>query len=102
MGLGFVPIRKVGKLPYLTVRQEYSLEYGTNAVEIHQDALQRGQRVLIVDDLLATGGTAQASAKLIEQIGGNVVGFSFLIELGALHGRQLLGDIPVQTLLNYH
>jgi adenine phosphoribosyltransferase len=101
LGLGFVPIRKVGKLPFKTMRQEYSLEYGANVVEVHQDAVQRGQRVLIVDDVLATGGTAQASAKLIEQIGGEVVGLSFLVELGALHGRHLLDGYAIQALLNY-
>jgi adenine phosphoribosyltransferase len=101
LGLGFVPVRKVGKLPFQTVRQEYSLEYGTNAVEVHADALHPGQRVLIVDDLLATGGTAQASAKLIEQIGGKIVGFSFLVELDALQGRRLLDGYSIQALINY-
>jgi adenine phosphoribosyltransferase len=101
LGLGFVPVRKVGKLPFQTMRQEYSLEYGANAVEVHQDAIERGQRVLIVDDVLATGGTAQASARLIEQIGGDIVGFSFLVELEALHGRRLLDGYAIQALLNY-
>ncbi len=101
MGLGFVPVRKVGKLPFHTIRQDYSLEYGTNAVEVHQDAIQPGQRVLIVDDLLATGGTAQATAKLVEQLGGIVVGFSFLVELATLNGRRLLEGRNIQALLSY-
>lgn len=84
LGLGFVPIRKVGKLPHQTVQEEYALEYGTAVVEVHRDAIRPGQRVLIVDDLLATGGTALASARLVEQLGGAVIGFSFLIELGLL------------------
>lgn len=98
---GFVPVRKVGKLPFQTFRQEYALEYGTNVVEVHSDAIQPGQRVVIVDDLLATGGTAQASAKLVEQLGGKVVGFAFLIELAFLNGRQKLTGYDVQALLTY-
>ena len=101
LGLGFVPVRKVGKLPYDTIRQEYSLEYGANVVEIHRDAVRPGHRVLIIDDLLATGGTALASAKLIEQLGGKVVGFSFLIELAFLGGRVQLPDYDIQALLSY-
>lgn len=98
---GFVPIRKVGKLPFQTLRQEYALEYGTNTVEVHSDAILPGQRVVIVDDLLATGGTAQASAKLVEQLGGRVVGFAFLIELSFLQGRKNLSGYDVQALLTY-
>jgi adenine phosphoribosyltransferase len=101
LGVGFIPVRKVGKLPYDTIRQEYALEYGTNVVEIHRDALQPGQRALIIDDLLATGGTASASAQLVEQLGGQVVGFSFLIELGFLHGRRQLADYEIQALLTF-
>jgi adenine phosphoribosyltransferase len=101
MGLGFVPVRKVGKLPWETIRQEYALEYGTNAVEVHRDAIRPGQRVLIVDDLLATGGTAVASAKLLEQLGGKVVGFSFLVELAFLKGREKLAEHDIQTLIRY-
>ena len=99
LGLGFVPVRKAGKLPYQTFRQEYALEYGTNVVEIHRDAVQAGQRVLIVDDLLATGGTAAATAHLVEQLGAKVAGFCFLIELGFLQGRALLPDYAIQSLL---
>lgn len=101
MGLGFVPVRKVGKLPHQTIRQEYALEYGTNVVEVHSDAIQAGQRALIVDDLLATGGTAAASANLVEQLGGRVAGFTFLIELAFLQGRKYLGSYDVQALLTY-
>ncbi len=99
LGVGFVPIRKVGKLPHQTISEEYALEYGTAAVEIHQDAFAPGTRVLIVDDLLATGGTALASARLVEKLGGKVAGFSFLIELSALPGRQILEAYDVQSLL---
>lgn len=101
LGRGFVPVRKAGKLPFQTHRQEYVLEYGTNVVEVHTDAIHPGQRVIIVDDLLATGGTAQASAKLVEQLGGKVVGFTFLIELAFLKGRQKLTDYDVEALLTY-
>lgn len=101
MKIGFVPVRKVGKLPYQTIREEYALEYGTNVVELHNDAIAPGQRVLIVDDLLATGGTARASARLIEKLGGTVAGFSFLIELSFLQGRDVLADYPINTLITY-
>ena len=101
LGVGFVPARKAGKLPYRTFQEEYLLEYGTAAVEVHQDAVRPGQRVLIVDDLLATGGTALAAAKLVERLGGSVVGLSFLIELGFLAGRQALSRYDVQALLTY-
>jgi adenine phosphoribosyltransferase len=86
----FVPIRKAGKLPYYTKRQEYALEYGTAAIEMHEDAITRGSRVLIHDDLLATGGTAEAAGKLVESAGGNIVGFSFLINLSFLPGAANL------------
>ena len=101
LGVGFVPIRKVGKLPHETFTEEYALEYGTAALEIHRDALAAGARVLIVDDLLATGGTALASARLVEKLGGKVAGFSFLIELGFLQGREALKAYEVQSLLTY-
>ncbi len=101
LGIGFVPIRKAGKLPSQTEREEYALEYGTAIVEIHRDAVQRGQRVLIVDDLLATGGTAAASVRLVEKLGGTVAGLSFLIELGFLPGRQVLSGYEVHSLLTY-
>ncbi|BDI32931.1 adenine phosphoribosyltransferase [Capsulimonas corticalis] len=101
LGLGFVPVRKIGKLPHDTIREEYALEYGTNAVEVHRDAIQLGQRVLIVDDLLATGGTAAAAARLVETLGGTVIGFSFLIELEFLQGRAALDGYEIQALLKY-
>lgn len=101
LGLPFVPIRKVGKLPSKTVKCEYELEYGTSAVEMHADAVECGQRVLIIDDLLATGGTAAASAKLIEELGGKVAGFSFLIELAFLSGRDKLKGYDSKALIKY-
>lgn len=101
LGAGFVPARKAGKLPHHVFREEYSLEYGTAVVEVHRDAVRPWQRVLIVDDLLATGGTALAAARLVERAGGVVVGLSFLIELGALGGRSALAGYDVQALLTY-
>ena len=101
LGVGFVPIRKPGKLPWKTNRIQYSLEYGTDAVEVHQDALQKGQKVLLVDDLLATGGTAGASIRLLEGLGAKVVGAVFAIELGFLDGRKKLQPVPVHALLKY-
>ncbi len=98
---GFIPIRKPGKLPYKTFKEEYALEYGTDALEIHQDAVQKGQRVLLVDDLLATGGTALAAAKLIEKCGGQVANICFLIELTFLKGMQKLQGYPVKTLIQF-
>ena len=92
LGAGFVPVRKLGKLPADTLRVEYALEYGTNTLEIHKDAIQPGQRVLIVDDLLATGGTVVATIELVRRLGGEVVGLAFLIELLFLRGRRSLGD----------
>lgn len=101
LNVAFVPVRKLGKLPYNRISEEYALEYGTNTVEIHDDALADGQRVLIVDDLLATGGTAAAAARLVERLGGTVCGFSFLIELGFLDGRGGLAGYDIQALINY-
>lgn len=92
LGAGFVPVRKPGKLPGDTLRVEYALEYGTNTLEIHKDAIQPGQRVLIVDDLLATGGTVAATIELVRRLGGEVVALGFLIELLFLNGRKVLGD----------
>jgi adenine phosphoribosyltransferase len=102
LGVGFVPVRKPGKLPYKTIREEYTLEYGTNALEIHIDAIEPEMRVLIIDDLLATGGTASAACRLVERLGGEVCGLSFMIELGFLHGRSLLDGRTVQSLIRYH
>ncbi|MBO4297011.1 MAG: adenine phosphoribosyltransferase [Desulfovibrio sp.] len=99
-GIGFVPIRKPGKLPYKTVSASYDLEYGSNTLCMHEDALTAGDRALIVDDVLATGGTAQAMAKLVEQQGAAVAGFALLMELDALKGREKLGGVPVHSLLH--
>lgn len=98
---GLVPARKVGKLPWKTRRVEYALEYGTDAIEIHEDAIHSGARVLIVDDVLATGGTAAAAARVARDSGGDVVGVSLLIELSDLKGREKLGGIPVSSVLTY-
>lgn len=97
--VGFVPVRKLGKLPHRTIHEEYALEYGTNTVEMHADAIRPGQRVLIVDDLLATGGTAAAAARLVERLGGTVGGLCFLIELAFLHGRKALTGYDVYSLI---
>ncbi len=101
LGAGFVLARKPGKLPYTTVRAEYLLEYGTEALELHSDAVSDGTRVLVHDDLLATGGTARALVELVEQLGGRVVGCAFLIELAFLAGRERLGDHDVHALITY-
>ena len=98
---GFVPVRKPGKLPTKTVRVEYSLEYGSNMLEMHVDALQTGERVLIVDDLLATGGSARAVAHLVEQLNATVVGMAFVIELEFLRGRQKLGEYDLFSLVKF-
>ena len=98
---GFVPVRKPGKLPVAVHQVEYNLEYGTNKLEIHQDALANYHRVLIVDDLIATGGTARATVDLLEKIGCEVLGFAFIIELKALEGRKKLPNVPVITLVDY-
>jgi len=97
----FVPVRKPGKLPRTRLREEYALEYGTDALEMHEDAIAKGSRVVIVDDVLATGGTARAVASLVRRAGGNPVGALFLIELGFLGGAAKLGDLPVRALLRY-
>lgn len=101
LGTGFVPIRKLGKLPAEKITREYALEYGTNSLEIHRDAVRPGERVLLVDDLLATGGTARAAASLVEELGGEVVETAFVIELAFLNGRAVLDGRPVHALLEY-
>ena len=101
MGLGFVPIRKPGKLPRKTVEKKYDLEYGSNTLCMHSDALKKGDKVIIVDDLLATGGTIKAAIDLIRELGAEVVGCVFLIELTELKGRDLFKDIPTYSILQY-
>jgi adenine phosphoribosyltransferase len=101
LGLPFSLARKAGKLPAERIREEYALEYGTNTVEMHTDAIAAGHRVYVIDDLLATGGTAAATAKLIQRLGGEVAGFGFLIELGFLDGRAALPGLHVDALLSY-
>jgi adenine phosphoribosyltransferase len=101
LGAGFEMARKLGKLPGKTQAERYALEYGSAQIEIHQDAIGAGQRVLVIDDVIATGGTAAAAARLVERIGGRVIGASFLIELSALEGRCALGGIPVASLIVY-
>ena len=101
LGVGFVPVRKPGKLPSETISYSYGLEYGTDTLQIHKDAIKPGQRVAIVDDLLATGGTMEAAAKLIEQLGGEVVSMQFLIELEDLKGREKLSEYEVNSLIKY-
>jgi adenine phosphoribosyltransferase len=98
---GFVPVRKPGKLPAAVTRQEYSLEYGTDAIEMHTDAIKRGENVLLLDDLLATGGTIRAAADLVRRACGNIVGLAFLIELSFLHGREKLKEFDVYSILQY-
>jgi adenine phosphoribosyltransferase len=101
LGAGFVPVRKLGKLPAKTIEVEYDLEYGRDALAMHEDAIEPGQRVLVVDDLLATGGTMAATLRLVQQCGGMVVGVAFLIELAFLRGRARLKDYPVSSLIVY-
>lgn len=101
LGAGFVPVRKPGKLPASTIQQSYELEYGSDTLEIHEDAIRAGQKVLIVDDLLATGGTARAALDLVSQTGGEVVGLAFLVELEFLNGRAKLGNAPLFVGLKY-
>jgi adenine phosphoribosyltransferase len=101
MGVGFVPVRKPGKLPAPTHFAEYELEYGNDRLEIHQDAFHPGSRVLVIDDLIATGGTASATAQLIQQTGSSLVGFGFIIELTFLEGRKNLPDVPIVSLIEY-
>src|SRR6202522_795306 len=101
LNAGFVPVRKPGKLPAATAKYDYALEYGTNTLEIHQDAIKKGERVIIVDDLLATGGTAEATTKLAESLGAKVEGLGFVVELDFLKGRDKLRDYEVFSLLHY-
>ncbi len=100
-GAGFVPVRKAGKLPFESESESYDLEYGSETLEIHSDAIAPGERVAIVDDVLATGGTASATARLVERLGGKVYGLAFIIELGFLHGRDRLKGYDVLSLLQY-
>jgi adenine phosphoribosyltransferase len=101
LNAGFVPVRKPGKLPYQKVQQSYELEYGTDSIEMHNDAIQPGEHVLIVDDLVATGGTALAAARMVESLGGIVSGFGFIVELTFLPGRQKLQGYEVESLIQY-
>ncbi len=99
LGCSFVPVRKAGKLPYKTIKASYELEYGKATVEIHEDALNAGDTVLLIDDLLATGGTVSAAADLIKRLDANIIGIEFVIELGFLNGREKLGDLPVNSMI---
>jgi len=101
LGAGFVPVRKLGKLPAETIEVEYDLEYGTATLEVHRDAIRAGQRVLLVDDLLATGGTVLGTIELVRQLGGEIAGLSFMVELSGLNGRDKLTDYQIHTLLTY-
>jgi adenine phosphoribosyltransferase len=101
LGVGFIPVRKPGKLPYRTIRKSYSLEYGTDTVEMHEDAIRPGERIILIDDLIATGGTAKAVADLIRECGGELVEIGFVIELDFLKGRAQLKDYPVFSMLTY-
>ncbi len=101
LGAGFVPVRKPGKLPWQSIRTEYELEYGTSALEVHRDAIEPGQRVLIVDDVLATGGSALATARLVEELGGTVVGIAVVVELTFLHGRERLSGYDLTSLVQF-
>ena len=101
LGAGLVPVRKLGKLPAETIEVEYALEYGSATLEIHKDAIQPGQKVLIVDDLLATGGTVRGTVELVRRLGGEIVGLSFMVELGSLKGREQLGEFEIHALLTY-
>jgi adenine phosphoribosyltransferase len=101
LGVGFAPVRKLGKLPAETISAEYALEYGSNTLELHTDAVTDGMRVLVVDDLLATGGTVGATIDLVERLGGEIAGLSFMVELTGLHGRDKLADYAIHTLITY-
>lgn len=101
LGAGFIPVRKKGKLPYKTLSESYNLEYGTDILEIHSDAIKKGEKVLVHDDVLATGGTAQAVCKLVEKLGGEVVQCNFLIQLTFLDGAEKLNGYPIRSLLRY-
>ena len=102
LNVGLVPVRKQGKLPYRTVSVEYELEYGTDTLEIHEDAIEAGEKVVIIDDLIATGGTVSATAELIERLGGEIVECAFVVELPDLHGREKIAGLNVFALLEFH
>lgn len=102
LGAGFIPVRKPGKLPYQTVREDYALEYGTDALEVHIDAVRPGERVLLVDDVIATGGTAAAAIRLLKRIEAEVIGFAVFIELVFLGGNEMLDGVPIHALVKYH
>jgi adenine phosphoribosyltransferase len=102
VGKGCIMVRKKGKLPGPVETITYALEYGTDTLEVQKDAISKDQRILIVDDLLATGGTAKGSRQLLEKLGGKIIGFAFVVELDFLKGREILGDYNIQTLVNYH
>ena len=101
LGAGFIPVRKPGKLPYSTLREDYTLEYGTDSLEVHTDAAATGERILLVDDVIATGGTASAAVRLLRNLGAEVVGFSVFIELVFLNGADSLSDVPIHALVRY-
>jgi len=101
LGVGFIPLRKPGKLPYDVQKVDYALEYGEASLEAHIDAITKGDKILLVDDLLATGGTAKASCELVEKLGGEIVACTFVIELAMLHGREQLANYPIHTLVKY-
>ena len=101
LGCGLVPVRKKGKLPWKVYRQSYDLEYGQDHIEVHQDGIEPGQNILIVDDVIATGGTVEAVVKLVKEMKGNIIGATFLIELVELKGREKIKDVPVYSLIKY-
>ena len=101
LGIGFIPARKPGKLPAQTIAAEYQLEYGTDTIEIHSDAIKPGQKILLIDDLIATGGTAEATCKLVEQTGGEIIGCGFLIDLAFLNGTQKIAQYEIHSLIQY-
>lgn len=101
LGKPFFPLRKAGKLPYSTIQQDYGLEYGKSTLEVHLDAIRKGDKVLLVDDLLATGGTMKAGCDLVERLGGEVTGCQFIVELSSLHGREILGRYHLNSLIAY-
>lgn len=101
LGAGFIPVRKPGKLPFETVREDYALEYGTDALEIHVDAVFKGEKVVLVDDVIATGGTAAAAIRLLRGLGADIVGFAVFIELGFLNGARMLDGVPLHALVTY-
>lgn len=101
LGIGFIPVRKKGKLPYHTISETYTLEYGEDTLEIHEDAIQQGEKVVIVDDLIATGGTIGATVKLVKKLGAEILECAFIVELPDLNGRDLIGDCPVYAITQF-